>query len=97
MERYTGNYNYLPLIEGSRALYKPDGTFPPPDVSDDDVFLTGSIETYRMWTSGDIRILELLPGSSTILTLPIACCGHRQESRIRCTHTCGEIHRLRDE
>jgi hypothetical protein len=63
MEHYTGNYYYQPLRRGRRFLYKPDGTFPPPDVQDADLCLTGSTAKYRMETTGDIRILYILPGS----------------------------------
>jgi hypothetical protein len=51
------------MRRGRRALYKIDRTFPPPDASADDVYLTASTTKYRMETTGDIRILELLPGS----------------------------------
>lgn len=63
MEQYTGNYNYLPLRKGRRALYKTDGTFPPPDVPANTLCLTASTAKYRMETTGDLRILKLLPGS----------------------------------
>lgn len=63
MDRYTGNCNHLPLRRGRRALYKTDGTFPPPDVTAGTLCLTGSTTKYRMETTGDLRILELLPGS----------------------------------
>ncbi|KAH7087430.1 heterokaryon incompatibility protein-domain-containing protein [Paraphoma chrysanthemicola] len=70
MERYTGKYKYKPLRTGIRALVKKDGTFPPPDVPDDAICLTASTTKYRMVTIGDIRILELLPGS---FADPIVC------------------------
>ncbi|KAF2273044.1 uncharacterized protein EI97DRAFT_436470 [Westerdykella ornata] len=63
MEHYTGNYYYKPLREGRRALYKTDGTFPPPDVPADTLCVIASTTNYRMETTGDLRILELLPGS----------------------------------
>ena len=63
MEHYNGNYNYLPLRKGRRALYKKDGTFPPRDVPVDALCLTASTTNYHMETTGDLRILELLPGS----------------------------------
>lgn len=44
-------------------MYKPDGTFPPPDVPAGTLCLTASVGKYRMETTGDLRILELLPGS----------------------------------
>jgi hypothetical protein len=40
-----------------------DGTFPPPDASADDEYLTASTTKYRMETTGDIRVLRLLPRS----------------------------------
>jgi hypothetical protein len=40
-----------------------DGTFPPPDASADDVYLSASTTKYRMETTSDIRILKLLPRS----------------------------------
>lgn len=63
MEHYTGEYYYQPLRKGRRALYKTDGTFPPPDVPAGTICLTASTAKYRMETTGDLRILELLPGS----------------------------------
>jgi hypothetical protein len=63
MENYTGNFQYHPLREGSRSLYKRDGTFPPADVPENSLCLTASTINYRMKTKGDIRILKLLPGS----------------------------------
>ena len=44
-------------------MIKTDGTFPPPDVPAGTLCLTASTAKYRMETTGDIRILELLPGS----------------------------------
>jgi hypothetical protein len=63
MEHYTGNYDYKPLKKGVRALYKPDGTFPPPNLPPDALCLTYSIAKYRMETTGELRILGLLPGA----------------------------------
>lgn len=63
MQHRTASYRYQRLRRGRRALIKTDGTFPPPDVPADAVCLTASIEKYRMETTGDLRILELLPGS----------------------------------
>ncbi|KAK3935043.1 heterokaryon incompatibility protein-domain-containing protein [Diplogelasinospora grovesii] len=63
MEHYTGNYYYQPLRKGRRDLYKMDGTFPPPDVPAGTLCLTASTAKYRMEMTGDLRILELLPGS----------------------------------
>ncbi|KAJ4363884.1 hypothetical protein N0V83_009336 [Neocucurbitaria cava] len=63
MEHYTGSYFYQPLRKGRRALNKTDGTFPPPDVPAGTLCLTASTTKYRMETIGDLRILELLPGS----------------------------------
>jgi hypothetical protein len=51
------------MRKGRRALYKIDGTFPLPDALVDDVYLTALTTKYCMETTGDIRILELLPGS----------------------------------
>jgi hypothetical protein len=73
MEHYTGTYRYQPLRRGVRTLYKPDGTFPPPDLPANAVCMTGSITNYRMYTTGDVRILELLPGS---FSDPIYCRLH---------------------
>lgn len=44
-------------------MYKKDGTFPPRDVPADALSLTASTANDRMETTGDLRILELLPGS----------------------------------
>ncbi|KAI5365632.1 hypothetical protein J4E82_011333 [Alternaria postmessia] len=63
MGQGTGNYNYTPLRKGIRRIYKNDGSFPPKDAPADALFLTGSIANYHMVTTGDIRILKLLPGS----------------------------------
>lgn len=63
MDNYIGNHKYSPLRKGTRCLYKNDGSFPPKDASPDDVCLTGSTANYHMETTGDIRILDLLPGS----------------------------------
>jgi Heterokaryon incompatibility protein (HET) len=67
MERIHCNYRYTPLREGTRRIYKNDGTFPPkmPEGEDveDALFLTASTRNYHMITTGDIRILSLLPGS----------------------------------
>jgi hypothetical protein len=51
------------MRKGRRALYKINGTFPPPDASADNVYLTASTTKYRIETTSDIRILELLPRS----------------------------------
>lgn len=61
MECYTGTYKYQSLRKGRRALYKIDGTFPP-DAPADALYLTASTKKFRMETTGDIRIVELLPG-----------------------------------
>jgi hypothetical protein len=63
MDRYSGNYNYQPLRIGTRALFKKDGTFPPPDLPEGTLCLTASTKNYCMETTGDLRILEVLPGS----------------------------------
>jgi hypothetical protein len=63
MDHYNGHYNYLPLRKGRRVLIKKDGTFPPPDIPSSTLCLTASTAEYRMETTGDLRILELLPGS----------------------------------
>ena len=63
MDNYIGDHKYSPLRKGTRCLYKNDGSFPPKDASPDDVYLTGSTANYHMETTGDIRILDLLPGS----------------------------------
>jgi hypothetical protein len=63
MELHTGNYNYQPLRKGRRALCKTDGTFPPRNVPADTLCLTASTTKYRMETTGDLQILELLPWS----------------------------------
>jgi hypothetical protein len=63
MEHYTGNCYYQPLREGRRTLYKKDGSFSPPVMQADPLSLVGSIAKYHRETTGDIQILELLPGS----------------------------------
>lgn len=44
-------------------MLKNDGTFPAPDFPDDTICVTASTRNYHMETTGDIRILELHPGS----------------------------------
>jgi hypothetical protein len=60
------NYHYTPLREGMRRIYKNDGSFPPDLPEDEDtedtIFLTASTRNYHMVTTGDIRVLSLLPG-----------------------------------
>jgi hypothetical protein len=63
MELYTGAYYYSPLRKGERRLYRNDGTYPPADAPEDTLFITGSTSNYHMETTGDIRVLTLLPGS----------------------------------
>jgi hypothetical protein len=63
MDYYSGKYNYQPLRIGTRALFKKDGTFPPPDIPEGTLCLTASTKNYCMETTGDLRILEVLPGS----------------------------------
>jgi hypothetical protein len=60
------NYHYTPLREGMRRIYKNDGSFPPDLPEDEDtedtIFLTASTRNYHIVTTGDIRVLSLLPG-----------------------------------
>jgi hypothetical protein len=63
MELYTGAYYYSPLRKGERRLYRNDGTYPPTDAPEDTLFITGSTSNYHLETTGDIRVLTLLPGS----------------------------------
>jgi len=57
---------FLPLRVGTRRLYKNDGSFLPdlPEAEDteDTVFHTASTRNYHIVTTGDIRVLSLLPG-----------------------------------
>ncbi|KAF7670641.1 hypothetical protein GT037_011220 [Alternaria burnsii] len=63
MDHYIGNHKYLPLRRGMRCLYRSDGSLPPKDAPDHVLFLTDKTANSYMATTGDIRILELLPGS----------------------------------
>jgi hypothetical protein len=66
MEGVHCSYRYTPLRKGERRLYKNDGSFPPElsedEDMDDTIFLTASTRNYHMVTTGDIRVLSLLPG-----------------------------------
>ena len=66
MEGMHCSYHYTPLREGTRRIYKNDGSFPPELPEDEDIddtlFLTASTRNYHMVTTGDIRVLSLLPG-----------------------------------
>ncbi|CZT07856.1 hypothetical protein WAI453_013183 [Rhynchosporium graminicola] len=69
MDAVHCNYHYTPLREGTRRIYKNDGSFPP-DVSEAEdtedtentIFITASTRNYHTVTTGDIRVLSLLPG-----------------------------------
>jgi hypothetical protein len=97
MEYYTGNYKYLPLRRGTRILYKPDGTFPPPNVPPDAVCLTASTAKYLMETTGDIESwnFSLVPSA----TRCAVGCVLRQLNAIQHTmrfRTCGAIKQQRE-
>lgn len=66
MEGVHCNYHYIPLREGTRGIYKTNGSFPPELPEDEDIedtiLLTASTRNYQMVTTGDIRVLSLLPG-----------------------------------
>lgn len=74
MDSVHCDYHYTPLRRGTRRIYKNDGSFPP-DLSEAEdtegaIFLTASTRNYHMVTTGDIRVLSLLPG---IFDDPLRC------------------------
>ncbi|KAL2071270.1 hypothetical protein VTL71DRAFT_12505 [Oculimacula yallundae] len=75
MDVLNDEYQYTPMREGTRRIYKNDGSFPPAlsesEDTKDTLYLTASVRNYHMVTSGDIRVLSLFPG---LFDDPIRCC-----------------------